>query len=336
MKPKRSFLLVLLTFLTTTVLAQSTASSAATTNRASTAATTRSSSVLDLPNASSTTTTTSSTTAAAATTAASSAASLPSITSSTLSSDSSATTTADYTIPSVGIPPTANDPFMQRSNLPEGTVFIAVGSALGLFAILLVTWRAILAWSLHRSVKRAAAKANMADSKAILRPPPGSTGGFYAGGPGSTLSLDHLGSNGRSNGPLSPANSSLFFSPTAGNPPQGGNENRRSAYLPAGYYAAGTRDSVMHGPNSSQTHFASQSVSSSRYTGGRGLGVSPPESPSMAPSGSRGSAVPRSGSESHTSLTLPPTGRAPSDYLEDLLGQHSPRGGPGAGRGYSG
>ncbi|RPA93995.1 hypothetical protein L873DRAFT_1568482, partial [Choiromyces venosus 120613-1] len=239
--------------------------------------------------------------------------------------------------PTVTVPPTANAPFMQKSTLPEGTVFIAVGSALGLFALSVILWRCLVAWSLHRSVKRAAMNANMSDTKAMIRPPPnGGSSGFYAAGPGSTLSLDHLGAPPRpgtnSNRQQTP-NSNLFFSPTAG--AGGAAGDRRSQYLPAGYYAAGARDSTVglggH-PNSSHTHLATHSVSSTRYNPNRGMGISPPGSPLIGPTGpaTRGGSSHSSSqqllglksSESHTSLNLPPTARAPSAYLEDLFENH--------------
>lgn len=141
-------------------------------------------------------------------------------------------------------------------------------------------------------------------------------------------------------------NSSLFFSPTAGAGANGG--DRRSAYLPAGYYASGARDSMImtQGPtNASHTHLHTQSISS-RY-GGRNVGVSPPGSPLMGPTGpavrgnsshSHGHNGPYGGapqlraSESHISLSLPPTGRAPSAYLEDLFESHRQQPGPQHGR----
>ncbi|KAG0138405.1 hypothetical protein HOY82DRAFT_224861 [Tuber indicum] len=238
--------------------------------------------------------------------------------------------------PTVTVPPTANAPFMQKSSLPEGTVFIAVGSALGLFALSVILWRCLVAWSLHRSVKRAAMNANLSDTKALIRPPPNSgSNGFYAAGPGSTLSLDHLGAPPRpGTNPNRQQNpTSLFFSPTAGAGNTGG--DRRSQYLPPGHYAVGARDSVagLAGlPNSSHTHLATHSVSSNRYNPNRGIGISPPGSPLIGPTGpaTRGGSSHSGGqqlgglrgSESHTSLNLPPTGRAPSAYLEDLFENH--------------
>lgn len=231
------------------------------------------------------------------------------------------TTAKEYPKPTV--PPTAGAPFMQKSSVPEGTFFIAVGAALGFLMFSVFAWRMIVAWSLHRSVKRAAEQANVVDSKAMLRPPQiGNSGGFYAAGGGSAVSLGDL-SRGGAAAKQTP-NGSLFFSPTAGVNAAG---DRRSAYLPAGYYP--TNGSGSLGPNSSQTHFHSHSVSS-RYGSydRRGLGPSPPGSPLISPSmppsrGGNGSPALR-GSESRTSLSIPPLPgqRAPSAYLEDLFENH--------------
>jgi hypothetical protein len=245
----------------------------------------------------------------------------------------SLTGTSGLAIPVVTVPPTSNAPFMQKSTLPEGTVFIAVGSALAFFAFAVIAWRGLVAWSLHRSVRKAASNVHLSDSKSKshLRPPPSGSGGFYSTGPGSQLSLDHIATSPRTanrpDGRQMTPNHSLFFSPTAGGGAAG---DRRSAYLPAGYYASGQRDSLIMGQaNGSHTHVHSQSISSTRYGGGgRGnSGVSPPGSPMMGP---QGMAV-RAGA-STASLSLPPTGRAPSTYLEDLFESH--REGGGGGRGF--
>ena len=155
----------------------------------------------------------------------------------------------DYPAPTV--PPTADAPYMHRSNYPEGTVFICVGAALGFIALLILAWRGLVAWSIHRSVKRAAnmqaAKystttsdySGMSERKSGRKgsgygykragsqaPPPA----FYNHGHGSTLSIDQLnghtlgvvggtaGSGGGKSGARTPASArgSLFFSPTAG------------------------------------------------------------------------------------------------------------------------
>ncbi|KAI5857987.1 hypothetical protein BZA05DRAFT_314206, partial [Tricharina praecox] len=220
--------------------------------------------------------------------------------------------------PTITPPPNANAPFMQQSKYPEGTIFIAVGGGLALCLLIVMAWRGIVAWSLHRSMSRTTTKPGMIDSKSMLHKSKGGngSGGFYAVGPGSTLSLDHLGSN-RSPG-LGP-NGSLFFSPTSNSiAPNSAGGDRRSTYLPAGFYAAGNRNSAVLN-NNSQT----------RFSRSRGPGASPPGTPLMAPQ-SRGGASSiqterMSGmrvNDSLTSLALPPTGRAPSAYLEDLFENH--------------
>ena len=234
-------------------------------------------------------------------------------------------TVIEYPKPTV--PPTSGAPFMQKSSLPEGTFFIAVGAALGFLLFSVFAWRMIVAWSLHRSVKRAAEQANAVDSKAMLRPTQGgNSGGFYAAGAGSAVSLGDLSRGGA--GAKQTPNSSLFFSPTAGVSATG---DRRSTYLPAGYYPTGNGSGSLV-PNTSQTHFHTQSMSS-RYGSydRRGLGPSPPGSPLISPSmppsrGGNGSPMLPAlrGSESRTSLSIPPMPgqRAPSAYLEDLFESH--------------
>ncbi|KAH0559398.1 hypothetical protein GP486_004092 [Trichoglossum hirsutum] len=241
--------------------------------------------------------------------------------------------TVSYPPPTV--PPTANAPYMQHSKLPEGTVFIAVGAVLGFLGIAVLAWRGLVAWSLHRSVKRAAIQNNLADSKAMLRPP---GGGFYANGAGSSLSLDHLSSSGKSpSGPRHTPNSSLFFSPTAtAGSGLGQSGNRGSGYLPAGYYAAG---SAAPGGGTGMTHIGGGERLSTHghgYTRARSMGPSPPRSPSLPPSrgeDARFSRGPLRGGPSMSSLNLStqPQERAPSAYLEDLFENHQPGQMPGAG-----
>ncbi|KAH0541912.1 hypothetical protein FGG08_003632 [Glutinoglossum americanum] len=246
---------------------------------------------------------------------------------------------AAVSYPAPSVPPTANAPYMQHSNLPEGTVFIAVGAVLGFLGLAVLAWRGLVAWSLHRSVKRAAIQNNLADSKAMLRPP---GGGFYANGAGSSLSLDHLSSSGKSpNGPRHTPNSSLFFSPTATTGAGLGQPNNRgSGYLPAGYYAAGN---AAPGGGTGMTHIGggapiSLSTHSHGYTRTRSVGPSPPGSPSLPPSrgGDAGTGFPRGSlraGPSMTSLNLstPQQERAPSAYLEDLFENHQPGQMPGGG-----
>lgn len=249
----------------------------------------------------------------------------------------------DYPPPAV--PPTAGAPFMQKSNLPEGTVFICVGAGIAFIALIILAWRGLVAWSLRRSVRRAAMSqsskyAFTSDSKRRYSQGKPLASPFYTPGPGSTLSLDQLkpSSKGASSKTHS-AHGSLFFSPTAGagmHTPA----NRGSGYLPAGYYAAGTS---APGGGAGMSHIGNNNgISLSTLTPGggqnkpysraRSIGPSPPASPSLAPS-SRGtdlrpntanlSTTALAGAASSSSLNLnlhtAPQSRAPSAYLEDLF-----------------
>lgn len=180
------------------------------------------------------------------------ATSIPSITGGAGSTDGGAlpsglpTLSGAYKIVPASVPPTQNAPYMQQSSLPEGTVFIIVAAILGFSALSVLLWRGLVAWSLHRSVKRAAMQQNMSDTKALFRAPPPAP--FYKyHDRESTISLSALGGKGGKKGARPTtgqginSSSSLFFSPTAGAVPGGLNTagNRASSYLPAGYYAAG-------------------------------------------------------------------------------------------------
>ncbi|MCJ1366659.1 hypothetical protein MMC16_005789 [Acarospora aff. strigata] len=241
-----------------------------------------------------------------------------------------------FNYPAPTVPPTQNAPYMQKSNLPEGTVFIAVGAVLAFLGLGVLAWRGLVAWSLHRSVKRAAMQQHYGDTKSKLRGP---GGGFYSHGPGSTLSLEQLGASGRTNTARSKSQTSkggnLFFSPTAGAGMHAPG-NRGSSYLPAGYYAAGNS---APGGGSGMTHVGSGPISLSNlgpqsygYSRARSLGPSPPGSPALPPSRGgdvgygRGSTVGLSthASTSTLNLSAPPQGRAPSAYLEDLFENYPP------------
>ncbi|KAI9814781.1 MAG: hypothetical protein M1827_003047 [Pycnora praestabilis] len=244
-----------------------------------------------------------------------------------------------YNYPAPTVPPTANAPFMQKTNLPEGTVFIIVGAVLGALGLAVLAWRGLVAWSLHRSVRRAALQQHISDSKSQFRPP---RGGFYSNVGGSTLSLDHLTSpGGRNGGKSSKAHtptSSLFFSPTAGTGAHTPG-TRGSSYLPAGYYATGN---AAPGNGSGMTHIggggsiglSTLGPNSHGYSRTRSIGPSPPRSPSLPPT--RGGDTAYRGAsnagltthKSSSTLNLPPQGRAPSAYLEDLFENHPPEQAP--------
>lgn len=246
--------------------------------------------------------------------------------------------TGAYVIVAPSVPPTSNAPYMQVSSMPEGTVFIAVGAILGFLALSVLLWRALVAWSLHRSVKRAAAAQYSTDIKTPFRTPPAP---FYKySDRDSTISLGALGGkkdkkSGRPpTAPGAASASSLFFSPTAGaagasltNP-----GNRGSNYLPAGYYAAGASQP---GNGQGMTHIGSGhggAISLSNlgpardgYARARSMGTTPPDSPAFRPqsSGAHGHAY--GASRSTLNLNVDGEVRAPSAYLDDLFdGENAP------------
>ncbi|KAI9697590.1 MAG: hypothetical protein M1836_004540 [Candelina mexicana] len=246
-----------------------------------------------------------------------------------------------YDYPAPSVPPTADAPFMRsKTNYPEGTVFIIVGAALGFFGFSILAWRGLVAWSLHRSVRRAALQHSITDAKTSFRP---SGNGIYSDGPNSTLSLDHLAATGRTSGKRSTNHtprSSLFFSPTAGTGMHTPG-NRGSGYLPAGYYAAGNS---APGSSSGMTSIGGNiglstlGAQSQGYSRARSMGPSPPSSPTLPPSrggesayrrNSHGGLLPSQASTSTLNLSMPPQGRAPSTFLEDLFESHQPEQAPG-------
>ncbi|PSK43725.1 hypothetical protein B9Z65_7239 [Elsinoe australis] len=261
-------------------------------------------------------------------------------------------------IPTMIVPYTANAPFMQKSNLPEGTVFIAVGAVLAFLGFCVIAWRGLVAWSINRSVKRAA----MASIMASETKNPGGwasnpfkpAGGFYHQAPGgSTLDLHDKTDRRASRNPVAPNTASgLFFSPTAstnattnipmtGLPPQ---NNRSSTFLPAGYYAS---PSSQLGSGASQTTIGgagqgSPSLAARRTSLNRPMSNMQLAPPSRDGAGNRlSSGRPVSnvsyGGNAHlhpqhsaSSLQVGtghgedlPGSRAPSAYLEDLFENHT-------------
>lgn len=218
------------------------------------------------------------------------------------------------TYPAATVPPTKNAPFMQHSSAPDGTVFIAVGAILGALGAAILLWRLIVGILLHRSVERAAKAQHDANAKQGFPAPPAP---FYKyTDTGSTMSLSAgRGVRRTTRGPVlssTPSASNLFFSPTAAATGNGGAGNRGSAFLPSGFYAAGTSS-----PGGSHEHSISltnlrpdsrgQFGNPSRHT----LNPTPPESPAVNPR--------RDISNSSLNLNRPPSQRAPSAFLDDLL-----------------
>lgn len=224
------------------------------------------------------------------------------------------------TYPPPSVPPTQDAPFMQRSNLPDGTVFIAVGAILGAFGLAILLWRSIVSLLLHRSVKRAAMAQPTTNSKTGFPAPPAP---FYKyTDQDSSMSLPPgagsaagRGVRRTNRGPIpsaTPSHSNLFFSPTAINTVG----PRASTYMPSGYYASGSGSPAGNQPYAiglqnlrpdSRGHYAN----ASRHT----LSGSPPDSPQYQ--------VRRDVNNTSTSSlnvnSVAPGQRAPSAYLEDLL-----------------
>ncbi|EGZ76026.1 hypothetical protein NEUTE2DRAFT_118808 [Neurospora tetrasperma FGSC 2509] len=235
----------------------------------------------------------------------------------------------DYPAPTV--PPTQNAPFMKHSSLPDGTVFICVGAILGAFGLAIVIWRTVIACLLHRSVERAAMAQNLGDDKGFPSPPkfykysdlnsnPSLVGGSNTG----------LASNRKSRGPApaagTPSQSQLFFSPTAqpGDRNSTMANNRHSTFLPSGFYASSAAAPMGHNHGNSIS-MSNLRPMSRRPSGGSMMGQTPPESPNVGPvMGTTTRTSPPRGfsSSSVNQLNRPESGRAPSAFLDDLLGDN--------------
>ncbi|KAK4939889.1 hypothetical protein LTR28_009268 [Elasticomyces elasticus] len=207
---------------------------------------------------------------------------------------------------------------MQKSALPKGTVFIAVGATLGALGACVIGWRAMIAWTVNRSARRAAIQGLSAGSDAKSgwggHGNKRSSGIYKDVAAGSTLSLDALTSSGKplTAGPRpkkterasSPNTSSaLFFSPTAG-PGMQSTSNRSSTYLPAGYYASPSAQAAGGAQNTTIGGL------SAGYRPSSHLSPSPPVSPGLPPTsrdslrpgaGSPGRRVPSRSTDGHAS-----------------------------------
>ncbi|KAL7816406.1 hypothetical protein V8C44DRAFT_322637 [Trichoderma aethiopicum] len=221
------------------------------------------------------------------------------------------------TYPPPTVPPTKNAPFMQHSNAPDGTVFIAVGAILGAFGLGVLLWRIIVSFLLHRSVRRAALAQHEANSKTGFPAPPAP---FYKYSDQASPAAPPAGRGARRTNrntmtpSAAPSQSNLFFSPTAaGSNVPGG---RGSTFLPSGFYAAGNSSpggGGQQGPSISLTNLRPDSMSYPNGSRGSLMGPSPPDSPHFSPR--------RDMSSSSVNLnnSRQPGQRAPSAYLEDLL-----------------
>ncbi|KAL4990460.1 hypothetical protein BDW68DRAFT_154275 [Aspergillus falconensis] len=260
----------------------------------------------------------------------------------TSNSTTSSTTTDNY--PVMTVPPTDDAPYMQKSTAPEGTVFIAVGAVLGAIGLSILAWRGIVAWSVNRSVRRAAIL-HSSENKGLLSGRKKKRSGRSHSHSHSrshsmhhnAVSLEKISGSGNnrhssyrdSHAPSIPTRGSgLFFSPTAGMHNAG---NRGSSYLPAGYYSAGTAAAGLAQNVGLSAESLPPQVRGYTRTGS---GPTPPATPLSQPPAPGMHDAPRhsnsnlrqsyavDGSTSSVNLTSPPVGRTPSAYLEDLFENH--------------
>lgn len=263
--------------------------------------------------------------------------SMPTLSESSTSSDStksdmptlSSTTAADTSIPTypaATVPPTQNAPYMQTSNMPDGTVFIVVGAILGAFGLAILLWRAIIACLLHRSVEKAAMAQHLANDKAAF-PVPLAPFYKYTDHDSSQHDTPGRGVRRSNRGPIpsaTPSQTNLFFSPTAAggatprdsvyrDTPNRDSTYRDSRFLPAGFYAANA--SSPYNMDANESSISLNNLRPDRHS--RGMpGRTPPESPGFGP---QRSPLPQ---DMSFNLNSAPTGRAPSTFLDDLLGDH--------------
>ncbi|RAL15633.1 uncharacterized protein BO97DRAFT_403589 [Aspergillus homomorphus CBS 101889] len=350
-KARRPPITLLFVFLAI-LLAQVSVAQDATTDDSTTTTTSVSSSTESTTTSSSSSSSSSSSTSATTTTSSKSSATTTASTMS-ISGDTSSTSTGSATsssssdgYPIVTVPPTADAPYMQKSNIPEGTLFIAVGAVLGAIGLAILAWRGIVAWSVNRSVRQAA-MTRSSESKGLLRSKRRKSRARRSSSTGPGVALDKLGGAGNhqhhrhshhshrhhrtSKGPS--ANSGLFFSPTAGM--QHGSGIRRSSYLPAGYYNTNNAGTP---PRTQDARYSAADLTGLGGPPTQGYartksGPSPPESPGLPQYHDQQDTPPRrstrrshvEASTSTVNLASPPAGRTPSAYLEDLFDSHPPQ-----------
>lgn len=210
-------------------------------------------------------------------------------------------------------------------------MFICVGAILGAFGLAIVLWRAIVACLLHRAVERAASDQHAENDKAAFPAPPAPFYKYTDRDSSPNLTAGR-GQRRTTRGPIpsgTPSQTNLFFSPTAapGAAGMGTAGSRDSRFLPSGFYASNSPAPPGHTQSISMSNLRPDSRGHPRAAG-----ISPPESPNFGPARTgTGGPQPRNMSTSTLNLNQPPTGRAPSAFLEDLLDDQPhlfPPGGP--------
>ncbi|KAG5362688.1 hypothetical protein CJU89_1822 [Yarrowia sp. B02] len=234
------------------------------------------------------------------------------------------------------IPYTEDNPYVNTSKYPEGTVFICVGSILGGLTLLVMAWRFGVAWHMKKQIKKANAAEPLMAAYHSKNPGPKRKFDHRSLFPSENpfgnhaeLSMENLSPQGKSMSKSQAAamaahKSSLFFSPTAevmnaqknaglneqmqtayhpgssANSFMGFNNpgNRSTAYLPSGYY----------GPQAGQAN----SMTSQSRASMRGSMMAP----SMA--GGRANSLRPMSHMDGQGGTLGGV-RAPSAFLDDML-----------------
>ncbi|OLL27172.1 hypothetical protein NEOLI_002688 [Neolecta irregularis DAH-3] len=180
-------------------------------------------------------------------------------------------------------PPMANNPFLGNSNLPEGTVFIVVGASLVGALFFFLTWRILATWILRISKND---KRSRVEKNAFLTKP--AKGGIYSDSHGSAMSVDAL----------SRAGEFATMSPNRFSTASTGDGMRNSQYLPAGFYSTGSPGKPLATRRNGSPPSTSGSHARPAGLSGTSGGLQP--TPRVTPGGRQS--------------------RAPSAYLEDLLG----------------
>lgn len=258
--------------------------------------------------------------------------------------------TTGVPVPTVTVPSNEFNPFLRQSTIPEGTVFIAVGSVLGAIALVVIAWNVALA-IIHRRNTRHFHDIG-SDPTPLMTDIKDYNHGYNAGnsgaGAGGNNNPEHVGGVGMfgahnkdTSRSRSMINSGLFFSPTAQvlNSAQGqnnlnsanpsltssmasttagvgviGGPARASTYMPAGYY-----DGTGNGGARSVRHMSMYSMSNASM--GAGHQSTPPPMPSSGLSVPNSASNPRISQLSTGDQQQPRQSvRAPSAYLDDFLG----------------
>jgi hypothetical protein len=190
----------------------------------------------------------------------------------------------------VVIPNLAGNPFLATSSYPDGTVFIIVGSCLAGVALILIGWRVVYSYLLHRQTQETRKKTQYPEMHEPYTAVNGSPKNFSVAPFARDISMDFLRpSPGDRKSVVStrpstgrPATAAPRPPSTAGNPLAGNlfyspsahpgattaaaigtqSSDRNSAYLPAGYYLRESGPATGNAVTSARTGYNSSNSSS--------------------------------------------------------------------------